>query len=979
MKNSLLLIIILTFSNVIQAQVNVFECTAENSSILPLEFSSNLSLIQKPCVIFENPSPYSYQSPNQKTIKGVNNIEIKTDFYAKPVGNGFVHLKTGNKADFEVVCMNYTDLTAVKKLKKFELGVTLPNGVQEKVDNFINEVNVPDNERLNPYMDWDLRVIAEFTHPDIPWTISIDGFYNQEFEAWMEDPLPAPVVPVGQYLSSNQENNWQGYYNSLGGYNQMPSDYPFLFRFAPPLNGKWTCKVKIVLANETYESDFFNFSVIESGSLGYLKVGDEERYFKLGDSGFYPVGANVLWPFTTSEIKNNNTYKDEYLIELLPEVLIGEPDIFRTLSEEYMQMKPIPRIYNNHRNLIKNMADGGANMIKLSMNSFSQEIEWEKLGNYTKRLYQAQELDNTLELCEERGVLIDWGLQYQGVLNPKTCYSDVFATSWGTENGYYGSEYCYKKLIKENNPENANNFEFTNNPIHFFSDEVAKGFYKQRIRYFLARYGYSTNIGIFELFSEINTNMYFDQTANSNCEFPEISEANYEIIETWHAEMAAYIKSHHNGAIHLVAPVYINDAKKNDATRKNPQIDLYGQNIYPGLKTYGQNWINEIQKDLLNQDASNPDAKNIFIDCEPTYPNAPSLGNTCTSTRKPFYLTEFDPTEELCDNNQIEVRRAIWQIPFSGAAAAFSWHAYKNGIVFSEYAKIKQFMSQIDLDNGGWHPGAMARSNEGYWLYKSNWADDMDKYTKGDNSKDQTYKADLMYLRSQDQKNAIGVITNKTYNIYNSNTDVSCDGLRQNWDDKADPDKTPIEDLINPPLNGGTVNINSNNENNNNYEAELKLRGMKAKRYIIDYYNPHNPDVIIATSEDNGPTVKIEFNIAANAYDYIILFKAHLKNDKSIDEDVIDEAEDQELVDRGNVELENTIEVYPNPSSDLIQIKSANESLLLMYDDTGKLLLTKTIAQELENLNMENFENGVYIFKFIQKDNLVVIKKIVKL
>lgn len=80
---------------------------------------------------------------------------------------------------------------------------------------------------------------------------------------------------------------------------------------------------------------------------------------------------------------------------------------------------------------------------------------------------------------------------------------------------------------------------------------------------------------------------------------------------------------------------------------------------------------------------------------------------------------------------------------------------------------------------------------------------------------------------------------------------------------------------------------------------------------------------------------------------------------------------------------ENSMEeqiVYPNPTNNLINIKtSAVISAYFIYDVTGKLIISKEALENKSSLqiNMSNFENGIYIMK-VKGDNKVFETKVVK-
>lgn len=917
MKKIVYLSSIILFSNLFNAQTNVFECTPQNSSITQQQLvNQNTPLIQQPCVNFESTAPYNFNSNTNKTIRAINAIDIKTDFHAKANGNNSnLHLELANKADFNVVSMNYTDLTQIKKLKKFEIGVSLPNSIQEKVTEFINGQQ-DSMQYINPYMVWDLKVTVELFHPDFNGPLYIDGFYNQEYEAWMHPGNPFPAKAQGQDLESRANNNYQGYYNSLGGYNLLDNPFPFLIRLAPKHLGEWTAKVKIFSSDEVYESDVFKFTVIPEYSEGYVYKLPNDRYFRLNQNSFYPSGINILWPGTQNKVLSNPGYKD---IEL--EAILKNDADTDVLAEEYRQLKPIPRIFDNHRSLIKNVADGGGNFVRMIMHPFSQDIEWEKLGDYTERLHIAQEMDETIEYCENRGVYIDLDFQIQYVLSV-----DYYSISWN--GSLYDQDYAYKHIPG------------INSRMDWFTNPTAKKYFKQKLRYVLLRWGYSTSIAMFELFSEIG-----DETATAE---------QAEIYEAWNSEMAAYVKSFYNGRLHLLQTSYAGKKHQNDATFTSPFIDVLTTNVYPGLKTYAKNWIDQIQKEYL-----------VWYD---------SLLNQ----KKPFFMPEFNPKSETCDANQIEVKRSLWQIPFSGAAGALPWYSYENDIVYPELGKIKQFMSQINL-NDGWHPGATELLNNGNWVFRNSgakkWADDMDTY---DN------EADLMFLRSQDKKFAIGVITNKTLHIGNQS-----DCVDDFWASELDPANTPLVAPPKPPKVLEEVKVNGNNS-----DVKLILRGMKAGWYHIDYYHPNDLNNRISWSENTGPDVKIEFTLGQNPYDYIILFKARKASESWIDEgNEITELENksefylknERHLGQDTLTSENSklnIELFPNPTTNKIFIELSrfdDNSYFELQNSEGKSLKQLKINDAVTELDLSSFTKGIYFLKFHLQDGEIIIKKIVKL
>lgn len=87
----------------------------------------------------------------------------------------------------------------------------------------------------------------------------------------------------------------------------------------------------------------------------------------------------------------------------------------------------------------------------------------------------------------------------------------------------------------QENPWNAKNGGFLQDPSDFFTNEEAKRRTKMILRYMVARYGYSPSIMAWELFNEVQ----FTDRAREKSDWATIGQ--------WHDEMADYIRSIDNG------------------------------------------------------------------------------------------------------------------------------------------------------------------------------------------------------------------------------------------------------------------------------------------------------------------------------------------------------------------------------------------------------------------------------------------------
>lgn len=704
--------------------------------------------------------------------------------------------------------------TPVSCFQKLEIGVPLPTEIREKVENFIAGTGGP-QKQLNPYLEWELRVFAEFVNENDPSAvIVIDGFYTREFSPWSLDRLPVP---------KNRDSYDHREYANIGGYEVKKNLNDFRVRFAPPGPGNWSVIVKIAEKEEVVHTfPTLQFTAVTSNNSGYIHVSSNQRFLSKGDKTFYPLGCNLSWPETDSiwdpDLYNNLCYTDK-----------GSKIYYRS-NEGYRANYAAPRVYDSYRKAMSALAENGANYLRTIMYPPATDIEWEEVGNYTDRLAMAQEMDEILNLAEEKGLYLHWNMQihYSFQFSDKAYYRQ-----WAWDSKMNGTEFGYKKLLK------------SENPVDFFQNEDAKKYYKQRLRYILSRWGYSTHIAVWELFSEI-TNVGSPKADNN--EFY-MQGDNYLIYKNWQIEMANYLKSHYYGKVHLVTTSYGGPKHWKDDTFHNPAFDVMTSNIYDfEAPDFAAFWNNSALKHYLHDV---PDTKEFY---ESYTTNADKFGTDNYQIRKPMFYTETDPIDAMCDSGIVEIRRSMWQGLFSGLAGTLSWDFRFHPQYYSMYEDMRSSLDLLDLNQEGWHPGAI-EYNEGNWVFSSSNSLKMNpkKRFKGMNEP-KTSLADVVYLRSKDKNFAIGLISNKTYNI---KTVSNC------YSNGAWP--SDYESLNQMQ----TVSLKTDGP---------MLSGMNSGKYNFQYFLVSNPGKPIANSTDRGPELKMDYTMPADDANYLVLFIAYKKN-----------------------------------------------------------------------------------------------------
>jgi hypothetical protein len=912
---------------------SVYDCNVYNPLVTQAEIMAVPYEYNKQCILFDQQN-YSFSGNLNRMVSAATSIHLKPGVHIGPfTGNGAVVLKIKDQKEFDIAVMNYADLNNVLKFEKLELGITLPTDILEKVNNFVNNAAVGVEDKLNPYLDWETRVYAEFRPADADFPFVIDGFYTKEFTPWNVTTLP----PLGPGQQSYSEAD----YKALGGYIENPTDYPFRVRFAPNKIGKWKALVKIEVGGVlVHTSSVFEFNVIESGNPGYVRVGINKRYLRR-EGTFYPLGCNLNWP-ETDEVR------DPELAAKLT-YFNGNEDVVS--NEGYMNNVAVPRVYDKYRDYMNLLADGGANYYRSIMYPASTEIEWEHLGNYTKRLSMAQEMDEIVNTAKARDLFIHWNMQ----IHYSFQYSDnAFDRYWCWQSGMQlegtTHNFAYRSLVE------------SDNPVDFFTDSDAKDYYKQRLRYILARWGYSTNVAVWELFSEISN---VGAGASDGNEWY-LTGTNWERYRDWQVEMANYLKTMYHGQCHLVTASYGSKKHQDDNTFQYPSMDIMTSNIYDYAEpSFGKFFLDNVAGDILN------DASGLSY----------SYQNT-----KPMLFSETDPIDAMCDNTKLEGHRAIWQSVFSGLAGSLSWDMQKHPQHFGIYGQIRNFIDGIDFDAGGWHPGASIQNSvydvdyttspPTIGLVSTNWSHNYDyaKFMDGfvDHPDDglRLKKADLVYLRSGDNENCIGVLSNKTFNIRTKG--LFCYNSIWNYL---------------PPLD---VFESSNVAS---IEEDLILKELnlfkKKDKYLVNYFYRNNANTPVYSQYVYLNQPKLSMPLGTNYNNYLVPFKASNLNQITTDinsesitsddgiskDDVL-----SEFLDITNL-LRSQIEIYPNPTNGDIYIEFGDQIGKAIYIKSleGKILLSTLKCEGITSLSLDSLNSGIYTIEIIVENGLLITEKIIKL
>lgn len=384
-----------------------------------------------------------------------------------------------------------------------------------------------------------------------------------------------------------------------------PAD--FRVRYTPTVAGIHRLALTVRDASGGVESEPLELTVTAGNDPGFVRVAKEApRYFAY-DSGqpFFAIGENVCWSWNSTPLANYEAW-------------------FRSLGA------------------------AGGNWARLFLSNGEKGQEWMPeptakpgmgtylgLGRYA--LDNAWRLDEVVRFAGESGVRLMFCLGTFGEF---------------TSGGYF-NEGCWVS-----NPYNAANGGPCATPEDFWTNETARRLYQQRLRYLIARWGYSPSLFAWEFWNEVQ---------------PTPAQ------EAWIAEMAAYVKKHDPNR-HLVSTTY-----GSTAVWRCPDIDFSMTHMY-GTAGNTADFTPRIVSDVRSS---------ITYD-------------------KPFLLSEFGIDWQTDDSRWdpkgtgLSWHNAAWAALMSGAAGTamlWYWDGYVHPLdVYHVLTPVQRFAATVNWSKARFEP-----------------------------------------------------------------------------------------------------------------------------------------------------------------------------------------------------------------------------------------------------------------------------------
>ena len=270
-----------------------------------------------------------------------------------------------------------------------------------------------------------------------------------------------------------------------GYYEQGASGKPSVWRvrYAPAEVGAYSGKFVLKLNGERLPPVPASFEVAPSASKGFLHVAGPWVFRFDNGEPFRGIGENICWE---ARSQDDSRY-------------------FKALNEH-------PRF--TYEYLLGQLSANGGNFFRTWMCPWNLPLEWPHVIDTARYRDDSapfnrsaiERMDQLLEICGEADVYFMLTLDAHGAL---------LGGLWDI------------------NAYNARNGGPAATPEGFFTDPKAKARYKDRLRYLVARWGWSPHLAAWEFFNEIDNAMYGQKPER----IPD------RVIVDWHAEMSAYLKS----------------------------------------------------------------------------------------------------------------------------------------------------------------------------------------------------------------------------------------------------------------------------------------------------------------------------------------------------------------------------------------------------------------------------------------------------
>ena len=502
-------------------------------------------------------------------------------------------------------------------------------------------------------------------------------------------------------------------------------------------------------------------------------------------------------------------------------------------------------------------------------------------------------------------------------------------------NGPSGWYYDYPPYCYNDNPSwrSVSTVHEGKKPYEMFTNESDLNYHKQRTRYYVARYGYSTKIFEFEMLSE-------PWSLNS----AEWAKPYDGITHPEHLATRNAVKNYHE-----VISEYLKDSLK---VNQLVGIDIHYWPDSTVQQLEGSIALSKIDIVGTNPYYADPSAAFSFYDYLQKIHQ--KHGSTI-----PVILAEGRDDEEYqrCSGySQHPVD--MMTFPFTGVAGYFTWFGMQEGLEYLWPATIRaqqhmdgeQVIETLSEGNGQWvHDKKDSQLKKGFLGL----------------GRTKNSLVEQQYYTSASKNSAVGYVKNRTYNVHTK----GCSSMIFDNDDEGD-----------------FIQVKDIQTNNLKEENQFTIGGLLSKtKYYVDWYSYKEGNYLKTDylETNSGGDLKLEFptlytegaeNPVAwfvahkNAYSGMMQYEDTLKN-------IMTSFEFQPVV-RDTVDVNFTNSIFPNPFNNVITVNSIEDDYLILTIPSGAIVKEVKIQKGINCLILENLPKGLYFAEF---KNQEFITKIIRL
>jgi hypothetical protein len=507
----------------------------------------------------------------------------------------------------------------------------------------VPKVDVLEPIPLYGFIELDLPVSGEYANPYDPDEISV----SVSFKPPSGEATIVPAFFMRPYEQTCTEDCTAEVLESSG-------EPKWLVRFTPDQVGLWTYHAEARTAEQLFTVQEGAFEVVSSNKPGPVRVSDENsRYFAFANgSPYFPIGENLAW----SSEDTGGIFAYERWLDAL--------------------------------------SAAGANYARVNIDvPWFIGLDWPgPAGNYDSAQAAAWRMDTLLQMAEERGIYLQVILIWHQPFAEDAAGPPVSEDTGRPE----------EQASWADHPFNTANGGPLSAPSDLFFDASARALLQQRLRYIVARWGYSQTILAWEIVDRLD-------------QIPGYTTAR---SIPWVRDLADYlheIDPYH----HLITA---------GADQPNPSLWKLDALDFAEVQFYQPTPV-EAGNDQVTTTLS-------------------QLSQALANTSGPVLLTEFSlsrgnpPTED--DPTGVHIRNTIWAAALSGSAGGampWWWDTYiDQENLYRIFTPLTLFSQGVLWNSANLQPAQIALRTDNPQVYETLRIDDFNRDFLGESPPDTIYR-----------------------------------------------------------------------------------------------------------------------------------------------------------------------------------------------------------------------------------------------